>query len=207
MATKATERRKNKKALELLVKLGLDKNPEVQGIFARESGRPSAQYSKTEFVANVEGVLRSLQRPSRIGISRICKDCNQPFVTNYEFVAYCGDLCRASALKKSGLTVWKNSFTDEEKWGGVPPSLIPPDALRAMKIIIDQVERETGRPVETTLPPVVSGPDVSSQEIEDTEYPPHFEEDYPDKIPEVPSEQVVQESEDDLLDILNALDG
>ena len=33
MATKATERRKNKKALVLLVKLGLDKNPEVQGIF------------------------------------------------------------------------------------------------------------------------------------------------------------------------------
>lgn len=207
MATKATERRKNKKALELLVKLGLDKNPEVQGIFARESGQPSAQYSKTESVANIEGVLRSLQRPSRIGVSRICKDCGEPFVTNYEFVAYCGDLCRASALKKVGLTVWKNSFTDEEKWGGVPPSLIPPDALKAMKAIIVQVERETGRPVEMPLSPASSEPDVSSPNSVDIECPPHSEEHYQDKIPEVLSEPIVQESEDDLLDILNALDG
>lgn len=205
MASKATERRKNKKALELLVKLGLDKNPEVQSIFARESGRPSAQYSKNESVANIEGVILSLQRPTRVGISRICKDCGDAFITMYQYVAYCGDLCRASALKKVGLTVWKNPYTDEEKWGGVPPALIPPDALKAMKAIILQVEQETGRPVDTTISPASSDPDVSSQEIEDTEYLPHSEEYSQDKIPEVQPEPVVVLKEDDFLDILNAL--
>lgn len=207
MATKATERRKNKKALELLVKLGLDKNPEVQGIFARENGEPSAQYTNQEFIANVENVILTLGYPNRLGVSKECKGCGDVFVTSYKYVAYCGDLCRFAALKKMGLTVWKNPHTLEEKWGGVPPSLIPPDALKAMKAIIVQVEQETGRPVEMPLSLASSEPDVSSQEIEDTECPPHSEEYYQDKIRGVPSEQVVQESEDDLLDILNALDG
>jgi len=78
-----------------------------------------------------EAVLSFLNRPARYLLKK-CQWCKQPFGTNYHAVAYCSDACRAKAIRSQTGIVWNPHKSPEERWGGEPPSIIPPAAMMAL---------------------------------------------------------------------------
>lgn len=183
------------------------KAPAKERNLNKEYPPPTQQTSREMATLQAEHVLLSLEYPELAGLPKLCKECNSPFTTRYPAVGYCGDLCRAAALRKRGIIWWAKGTTEQEKWGGrIPPGMIPPDALRAMKTILNRVELETGHPVQTTLPDFVQPEPSSSPKTENTEYPVEFAAVIQDKIAEAQPEPTEQESEDDFLSILDALD-
>src|SRR5690606_3688420 len=66
------------------------------------------------------------------------------FKTNYRGVGYCSDAHRARALREVGIE-WNPHKTAEERWGGEPPLVIPPEAhkmlLKFAEIILAQQEK------------------------------------------------------------------
>jgi len=80
-----------------------------------------------------EAVLRFLRNPAGY-LLKTCKreQCQLPFGTDYHAVAYCSDACRAKELQSQIGIVWNPHKTPEERWGGEPPSIIPPAAMMAL---------------------------------------------------------------------------
>lgn len=79
-----------------------------------------------------EAVLRCLEKPGQFEF-KLCKreECREPFGTNYRAVAYCSDHCRSKDLQKTGIR-WDPTKSPEERWGGEPPLIIPPAAVRTL---------------------------------------------------------------------------
>jgi hypothetical protein len=174
----------------------------------KEYPPPTQQTSREMASAHAEHVLLSLEYPALAGVPKLCKECNAPFTTRYPSVGYCGDMCRASALRKRGIIWWAKGTTEQEKWGGrIPPGMIPPEALRAMKTIVNRVELETQSQVQTTLPDFVEPKPFVSQQPENTEYPVEFAAVIQDKIAEVQPQLIPQEEEEDFSELLDVLDG
>lgn len=85
-----------------------------------------------------EAVLLSLEKPARFTIKN-CKRCGESFGTNYRYVSYCSDTCRAKAIQNQTGIRWNWHKPAEERWGSQsgnvePPLTIPPEALQAMKV-------------------------------------------------------------------------
>lgn len=80
----------------------------------------------------LEGVLASVRRPGDFTY-RVCKrpECRAPFGTNYVSVAYCSDNCRIREFEKLTGCTWTPK-APEERWGGEPPLIIPPDVVYRM---------------------------------------------------------------------------
>ena len=95
---------------------------------------------------HLEGVLASVRRPGDYTY-KVCKRsvCKQPFGTNYLSVAYCSDLCRIRDFEELTGCKWNPHKSDEERWGGEPPVIIPPHVLKTMyqysKRIVAEFER------------------------------------------------------------------
>jgi len=81
----------------------------------------------------LEGVLASVRRPGDFTY-RICKRaaCGQPFGANYQSVAYCSDLCRIKDFEYTTGIKWNSNKSPEERWGGEPPIVIPPEVIATM---------------------------------------------------------------------------
>lgn len=77
-----------------------------------------------------EAVLSFLEKPARFAF-KPCKFCSEMFGTNYRSVAYCTDHCRIRGLRKHGI-IWSSSKSPEQRWGGEPPLVIPPEAVRIL---------------------------------------------------------------------------
>lgn len=160
-----------------------------------------------------QGILRSMDCPTEIRLTRICKneDCGDIFATNYASVAYCSTLCCEYHLKKHFGLAWKpNSRIKKERWEiRTEPEIISMRALQAMKMIVDRVESDLGYPIpieQEAFSRVPSGllkesqsPSVSEPPLVSEVLPPIS--DSP-KIP-VPSGYSFEE-EDDLLEALFA---
>ena len=79
-----------------------------------------------------EAVLLFLESPAKY-TAKLCKRCGEPFGTNYRSVAYCTDTCRAKAMSEQLGVKWNHWKTEEERWGGEPPLVIPPAALKKIQ--------------------------------------------------------------------------
>jgi hypothetical protein len=83
-----------------------------------------------------EALLLCIQKPARF-MFKNCKreECKEPFGTNYRAVGYCSDHCRARDLEKIGIQ-WDPTKRPEERWGGEPPLVIPPDAVKTLRRLL-----------------------------------------------------------------------
>jgi hypothetical protein len=99
-----------------------------------------------------QGVLRSLEYPLEERLTQTCKneDCGAYYTTNYRAVAYCSILCTEQDLKKKFGLAWRpHARIRRERWEVyTEPTMIPMQALQAMKLIVSQVESQLGRPID-----------------------------------------------------------
>ena len=82
-----------------------------------------------------EAVLLFLESPAKY-TAKLCKRCGEAFGTNYRAVAYCSDSCRAKTMYEQLGVKWNNFKTEEERWGGEPPLIIPPEALQRIQQLV-----------------------------------------------------------------------
>lgn len=89
------------------------------------SHRPDPTYE-------AEAVLKFLEKPARF-MQKQCgySECEKWFGTNYRAVGYCSDNHRIKALAQMGI-LWDPSKRPEDRWGGEPPLVIPPEALKVL---------------------------------------------------------------------------
>jgi len=115
--------------LAKLAKLLGDKAPQVE--ITKEVTR-EARSQKPDPTYEAEAVLKMLEKPARF-MQKQCgrKECGEWFGTNYRAVAYCSINCRIKSLAAIGIQ-WDPSKKEEERWGGEPPLIIPPAALKAL---------------------------------------------------------------------------
>lgn len=99
-----------------------------------------------DFVKSLEaeGILLSLYSEKIPVKTKLCKNCEEPFATNYMYVAYCSDHCRARALEKIGIQ-WNPHKKPEERWGSEVyrnqiPIVIPPEALTNLQRLVKEIE-------------------------------------------------------------------
>lgn len=97
-----------------------------------------------------QGVVRSLEFPTEFRITKVCKNCKDPFTTNYYSVAYCSLLCCEIDLKKHFGLAWKpHARISKERWEVLAePEIVTYKALQAMKMIVDRVEADLGHPID-----------------------------------------------------------
>jgi hypothetical protein len=128
-------------------------NPEAELVV--EHGEPlkaeELDDSPQMVMFRAQGILRSMDCPTEIRLTRICKneDCGDVFATNYASVAYCSTVCCEYSLKKHFGLAWKpNSRIKKERWEiRTEPEIISMRALQAMKMIVDRVESDLGYPI------------------------------------------------------------
>jgi hypothetical protein len=107
----------------LLAQLGVDQTVIKEAV-------KNVPLTPQDLSMHAEAVLLSLQQPAHF-MSKKCKYCGEYFGTNYRAVAYCSDSHRAKALRAEGIE-WNPHKTAEERWGGEPPLVIPPEARRKL---------------------------------------------------------------------------
>lgn len=168
-AQKKAEQEANSFLADLLAKHGVV-TPE--SVLTVEHGEPvtskELDTSPQQVMFHAQGILRSLDYPTEVRLTRICKndDCLEVFATNYRSVAYCSTLCCAYDLKKYFGISWKpNARIKKESWEITEePEIIPLRALQAMKMIVDRVERDLGHPIPTEQ--LASSPRLSAVKTE-----------------------------------------
>lgn len=101
-----------------------------------------------------EAVLYALEYPLSPRITKVCKECKDPFSSYYKAVAYCSQDCTIRALRRHFGINWKpNRELKKERWETRgEPRLIPLKALQAMKAIVAQAEADLG--FELVLPEI-----------------------------------------------------
>lgn len=84
-----------------------------------------------------EAVLLFLESPAKF-TTKQCKRaaCGEYFGTNYRSVGYCSDTCRAKEISDQLGVKWDWLKPEEERWGGEPPLVIPPAALKKLNEFI-----------------------------------------------------------------------
>lgn len=122
--SKKAERSINELARRL-AELGLDST-------AVESIKDNAPETRDAISRQGDAVLTWLEAPAKFTM-KLCKRCKEPFGTNYRSVAYCSDNCRARDISEQIGVKWDwTARTEEQRWGGEPPLIIPPLALRRL---------------------------------------------------------------------------
>ena len=99
---------------------------------------------------HAQAVVKSLEHPTEFRITQKCKECGDPYTTNYRATAYCSMLCAEFHLKKHfGLSWRPNARIKKERWEVLAePEIVPLKALQAMKLIVARVESDLGYPIE-----------------------------------------------------------
>lgn len=93
-----------------------------------------------------EAVLYALEFPLSPRVTKVCKQCEEPFQSYYKSVGWCSQECRIRALREHfGLSWSPNRELKKEKWEvRAEPRTIPLKALQAMKAIVAQAEADLG---------------------------------------------------------------
>lgn len=74
---------------------------EVKEAFNTDNYKPQELHDTSMLQA--EGVLLFIQNAARSLLTKKCKECGDPFATQYINVAYCSNLCRGKAMSKVGI--------------------------------------------------------------------------------------------------------
>lgn len=98
---------------------------------------PAVANNQQAVSRQLEAVLLFLESPAKF-TKKICKWCGESFGTNYRYVSYCCDNCRAKALQNQTGIRYDFSKPQEHRWGSEmfpkePPLLIPHAALLALE--------------------------------------------------------------------------
>lgn len=139
----------DKKIAELLAKHGVDKKEFDILPDEDEKKDPPEQVR-----FRGEAVLYALEYPLSPRITRVCKECKEPFLATYKGWAYCSNACATTHLKKYFGLAWRpNREQNRERWerDGYTGT-IPLKALQAMKAIVAQAEADLG--YELVLPEI-----------------------------------------------------
>ena len=136
----------------LLAEQGITPDEIPQTIHGEPTQEQEMDDPPQRILFRAQGVLRSLEYPTEERLVRECKNdgCNAYYTTNYRAVAYCSTLCAEQDLKKYFGLAWKpHARIKKERWEVLTePTMIPMQALQAMKLIVDQVESQLGRPID-----------------------------------------------------------
>lgn len=88
----------------------------------------------------MEAALHYIRKPQGY-VARECKECGEPFGSNYAHVAYCSDTCRAKSWERDMKVPWNmNGKGQRELWGGEVPVLINPEVWKNIEYIIEQMQ-------------------------------------------------------------------
>lgn len=149
MRDKLHQERDLEKIRKLLLKHGID-NEIVEEAIAEA---PTFQDAVSR---QGEAVLLFLESPAKY-TAKLCKRCKEPFGTNYRYVAYCTDTCRAHAISEQTGVKWDWLKSEAERWGfKEPPLVIPPEAFKKLQQYIDVLQSRNLIETEPTLPTLQS---------------------------------------------------
>jgi hypothetical protein len=95
-------------------------------------------------MSDAEAVLAFIEKPARFAF-KPCKRCGEMFGTSYRSVAFCGDNCRARYLLETSGIRWNPHKPPEERWGGEPPMILPP---LAVKILLQAAQQQSNEPLQ-----------------------------------------------------------
>jgi hypothetical protein len=136
----------------LLAEQGITPDEIPQTVHGEPTQEHEMDDSPQRILFRAQGVLRSLEFPLEERLVRTCKNegCGAYYTTNYRAVAYCSMLCAEQDLKKYFGLAWKpHARIKKERWEVLTePTMIPMQALQAMKLIVTQVESQLGRPID-----------------------------------------------------------
>ena len=146
-----------------------------------EEVKEAAPTDKNAISRQGEAVLLCLESPAKF-TTKLCKRCGEPFGTNYRSVAYCSDGCRARAIQEQLGVKWDWLKPEEQRWGGEPPLIIPPVALKKMREFFEffatipesqtqtEIQREVHLPeeLEPDYIPLSMSPPNGTQKVRDT---------------------------------------
>lgn len=93
-----------------------------------------------------EAALDYIRRPQGY-VAKKCRECGEPFGTNYRHVSYCSDRCREKSWVADTKIPWNmNGKTQQELWGGEVPVIIKPDTWKRIEFMVEQIQelRESG---------------------------------------------------------------
>lgn len=130
-----------KKQLELLNSLNITTTELFDGT-NQSSETNAATTERTEWEA--QSLLTCLTWPLKEVTGKTCIRCGQQFLTGYDKVAYCSNICTELDLKEHYGIWWqpKNSFY--EQWGPMePPLLIGPRQIQAMRDLLSLLDQES----------------------------------------------------------------
>ena len=113
----------------------------TQEIKVTKEDAREARANKPQPFWAAEAVLKFLEKPACF-MQKQCarKACGEWFGTNYRGVGYCTDNCRIRSLQEIGIA-WDPGKREEERWGGEPPLIVPPAAL---KKLIQMAQQQMG---------------------------------------------------------------
>ena len=88
----------------------------------------------------LEAALHYIRQPQGY-VARQCRECKEPFGSNYAHVAYCSDTCREKSWERDMKIPWNlNGKGQREQWGGEVPVLINPEVWKNIEFIIGQMQ-------------------------------------------------------------------
>lgn len=134
----------NTKQRELIATFGDAVTDEMLAMYAsKPKGRPAKVKNPTpdnidtQESVNREGrfLLEHLENCNVPFVRKQCGACDQFFLANYKFVAFCSDTCRAAHFYEKYGFVWSAERTENERWEfwKTPPSIVKPDTLKRLE--------------------------------------------------------------------------
>ena len=112
-----------------------------------------------------EAVLLFLESPAKY-TAKLCKRCGEPFGTNYRYVAYCTDQCRAHAISEQTGVKWDWMKPELERWGfKEPPLVIPPKAFKNLQAYISVLQSRNLMQTQSPSLPTQSEKALAEKEI------------------------------------------
>lgn len=127
-----------KKTLDYLKSLGIDPTTIQSQIPVEQE-----QHTKDMNRHQAESLLWTLKWPYPEMMPQKCLGCNRTFLTNYAANRYCSQRCIKSDFEKIGLK-WNPDRSFQEQWGNLePPLMIPPEAIQAMRRLLQILDSET----------------------------------------------------------------
>lgn len=156
--------RAEKKALELLAKLGADTSS-LKNSSSSYAPRESISQKSLEAEATI-----AYWESGKVFREKECSHCGRRFATNYASVANCSDKCRAEELAKIGIE-WSPFKTQHERWGRTPPLVVPQEALDLIKEIRAEGQSQSHAQSESDVDAV---PESEHQSTDDIHTLPHF---------------------------------
>lgn len=146
------------KLQEYLLATGVD--PE-----ALKQAQQTPVQSRDESSLEAEAVLAYVDNPKSF-LRKVCKRCEEPFLANFQSVAYCSDHCRSRALAQLGVQ-WNPHRSMQDRWRGNPPMIVPAAALRQIASLATQaslqIEMEQEQLNGSTLTPEQTQEEAQAQ--------------------------------------------